>query len=119
MNMKLVSVLKKYFQQKRFMGLCGFVGSQGGEQCLELLRLFAKKWPYSIKYKDGALNAYFIPASKTERSEYEAYYSYNNTEDMRKQEMRIEFANFILRKIGKIQKINFKPITLDQIEKVG
>lgn len=119
MNMKLVSILKKYFLSSQNTGLCSFIERNdiSGYPITTLFKKMARKWKLSLKLEDGNLYPYFIPASRDNASISDAALAYDSGwADMRKNEMRVEFANWILEEIGKVQKINFKPITLDKIK---
>lgn len=114
MKKTLEKLLRQYYTESQPYGFCSFISGQehreGAGGVYSLFKSYAAKWPLALKRDDGRLRGYFIPRSRTNNNEHDAFLAYDLYNDKRGFPLRLELGNFILKTIAREKKKKFVPI---------
>lgn len=116
MKAKLKTILREYFEESRPTGLCSWITwmRDDGGALLHLFEKYALKWPHVVMANGGKnLSAFMVPASIDDKSEHGASKAYYRYSDGRKQPLRLDLVNFVVKQIAREQKKKFVPISFD------
>jgi hypothetical protein len=119
MKKQLDTLLRKFYSADQPYGLCTFISGEENSQIVKngglsglfsLFKSYASRWPLALKKLDGSLRGYFIPKSRTNLDQHDAFLAYDSFPDKRYMRTRLELANFILKTIARERKKKFVPI---------